>query len=96
VLASWRTVLGHPGPPSPIGRARTRDRIPYPLTAASLVLATTKDRAHRICLHEGIHAEVTLLYERGGFRPLPWTYPDYRSAEVRSFFERARGLILAP
>jgi hypothetical protein len=49
------------------------------LSLPRFVLATTKENAHRIPLSEGIYAEVTLLYGRGGFSPLPWTYPDYRS-----------------
>lgn len=58
------------------------------LTLARLVLATTKDFAHRIYLAGGIYAEVALLYREGDFRPLPWTYPDYASepclAEMRA------------
>jgi hypothetical protein len=36
------------------------------LTEAKLVLATTKDRNHRLYLDRGIFAEVTLCYQRGG------------------------------
>ena len=57
-------------------------------------LATTKENAHRIPLSDGIYAEITLLYSRGGFQPLPWTYPDFRSAvylaalnEIRSLYK---------
>jgi hypothetical protein len=53
-------------------------------------LATTKDRPHRVPLAEGIFAEVTLIYERGDFRPLPWTYPDWASEEYRSFLRSQR------
>ncbi|HUG44464.1 MAG TPA: DUF4416 family protein, partial [Acidobacteriota bacterium] len=35
------------------------------LTPAKFVLATTKDASHRIHLHSGIYAEVTLAYEHG-------------------------------
>jgi hypothetical protein len=49
------------------------------LTAAKLVLATTKDHAHRVYLREGIYAEVTLSYQGKAWRTLPWTYPDYGS-----------------
>ena len=42
-------------------------------------LATTKESAHRVPLSHGIYAEITLLYSKGGFRPLDWTYPDFRS-----------------
>ena len=45
-----------------------------------LVLATTKNYAHRIYLGEGIYAEVTLVYRNHTFEALPWSYPDYASA----------------
>jgi hypothetical protein len=61
------------------------------LTSAKLVLATTKDRDHRIYLGQGIYAEVTLHYQRGrGWQPRDWTYADYRSAEYHAFFGRCR------
>ena len=50
------------------------------ITLAKLVLATTKDRAHRVYLNRGIYGEATLAYRDGGFVPWPWTYPDYASA----------------
>ncbi len=55
-----------------------------------LVLATTKDRGHRIYLGSGIYAEVTLMYAQGTWQVLPWTYPDYRRAEYHAFFSRLR------
>ena len=55
-----------------------------------MVLATTKDRAHRIYLRDGIYAEVTLEYIKGGFQPTPSTYPDYRLPEYRAFFDDVR------
>ncbi len=60
------------------------------LAPAKLVLATTKDRAHRIYLRDGIYAEVTLLYYRGRFTPLPWTYPDYRTSGYHQYFLQVR------
>jgi hypothetical protein len=54
------------------------------LTLSSLILATTKSRAHRIPLQSGMYAEVTLIYQAGAFSCLPWTYQDYRSEEVRA------------
>ena len=60
------------------------------IEAGKLVLATTKDYAHRIHLGRGIYGEVTLLFREGAFEALPWTYPDYRTAAYRDFFARAR------
>jgi len=55
-----------------------------------MVLATTKNYSHRLYLGKGIYAEVTLKYEDGRYKPLPWTYPDYRSEEYMEFFDSIR------
>jgi len=65
------------------------------VTDAQLVLATTKGYSHRIYLGRGIHAEVTLIYRHGAFRPLEWTYPDYRMPLVIGFMEEVRDRLLA-
>ncbi|MFO0789468.1 MAG: DUF4416 family protein [Pirellulales bacterium] len=60
------------------------------ITPAKLVLASTKDHAHRIYLAEGIYAEVTLAYRGRRWRPLDWTYPDYRRDDYQEFFTACR------
>jgi hypothetical protein len=55
---------------------------------AKLILASTKNFAHRIYLGHGIYAEVTLIYRQGSFQSLPWTYPDY--GDHREFFNEVR------
>ncbi|HID32484.1 MAG TPA: DUF4416 family protein [bacterium (Candidatus Stahlbacteria)] len=55
-----------------------------------VVLATHKDAAHRIYLKDGIYAEVTLIYHKKSFQPLPWTYPDYRFDAAIQFFNSLR------
>jgi len=55
------------------------------------VLATGKNYSHRIYIGEGIYADLTLVFEHGAFRPLPWTYPDYADRPVRDFLQRVRG-----
>ncbi len=60
------------------------------LTEAKLVLATTKDRDHRIYLNDGIFAENTLYYHAGRWCPRPWTYPDYCRGEYHQFFDECR------
>ena len=57
---------------------------------AKLVLATTKDRQHRLYLGRGIYAEVTLRFTGGRFVPWEWTYPDYRTPEYLAFFDAVR------
>jgi hypothetical protein len=60
------------------------------LTEAKLVLATTKDRDHRLYLSRGIYAEVTLSFVGGQWRRHHWTYPDYQRPEYHEFFDRCR------
>jgi hypothetical protein len=60
------------------------------LTLAKLVLASTKDHAHRLYLNRGIHAEVTLSYRHRRWQHQEWTFPDYRRADYQRFFSRCR------
>lgn len=69
---------------------RTANLDPGILSLHNLVLASTKDHDHRVCLHDGIYAELTLRYRSGRFEPLPWTYPDYRGPACLAFLARCR------
>ena len=60
------------------------------LTEAKLVLASTKDRDHRLYLDRGIYCEGTLYYQKGQWRTRPWTYPDYQTREYHEFFDQCR------
>ena len=60
--------------------------------SAKLVLASTKDHAHRIYLGEGIYAEITLRFHRKTFQPWAWTYPDYRSQTYIELFNHIRAI----
>ena len=64
------------------------------ITAAKLVLASTKDHAHRIYLQRGIYAEVTLAFRHRQWQPLDWTYPDYRREDYQQFFSQCRQMVL--
>jgi len=64
------------------------------VTLSKLILATTKDYAHRVYLGRGIYAEVTLKFKKGKFEPWPWTYPDYRTEGYLSWFAKVRDLCL--
>jgi len=74
---------------------RTINLDPGYVCGGKLVLATTKDQAHRIYLAQGIYAEVTLLYRDRQFTPLPWTYPDYRTADYHRILSDIRTLYMA-
>jgi hypothetical protein len=75
----------HAGP-----SARPLNLDPGYLDFGKLVLATTKDHAHRIYLGRGIFGEVTLAFRDQAWHPWPWTYPDYKREDVRQFFKMAR------
>jgi hypothetical protein len=61
------------------------------LELGKLVLASTKDHAHRVYLGRGIYGEVTLQYRRDvGWQAAAWTFPDYRRADYHAFFDRCR------
>ena len=60
------------------------------ISLENLVLATFKGYSHRIYLGQGVFAEVTLIFEKGSFRPLQWTYPDYVSVEVIGIMNKIR------
>lgn len=58
--------------------------------AEHLILATTKSYTHRPYLGEGIYADLTLIYQKGEFRPLEWTYPDYALPRIRKILKEVR------
>jgi len=60
------------------------------LTAERLVLATGKNYPHRIYLGRGVFADLTFIYRKDSFMPLPWTFPDYASKEVIEFWNNVR------
>ena len=74
------------------GKLRRINIDPGYLDLAKLVLATTKDYAHRIFLRKGIFAEIALTFRGNSFSPNEWTYPDYRSDEYISIFNQIRKL----
>jgi hypothetical protein len=76
-----------------INERRSINLDPGYLTMSKVVLATTKNYAHRIYLGKGIYAEVTLMYRGKGYMPHDFTYRDYRSSDYARFFQRVRGYL---
>lgn len=60
------------------------------VTGAKLVLATTKDFAHRIYLRDGIFAEITMAFRRGVWLSHQFTFPDFKSGIYDKFLRRVR------
>lgn len=77
------------------GRKGRRVNIdPGYLEAGKVVLASTKNAAHRIYLKSGIYGETTLLYYNGLFQTCPHTYPDYLWTETLLFLTSLRSVYL--
>jgi hypothetical protein len=66
---------------------------PGVLTLERFVLASGKNNAHRIYLGRKIFADLALLYQRGAWNALPWTYPDYASTEMAAKLKELRGVL---
>ena len=57
---------------------------------AKLILASMKNFSHRIYLGRGVYAELTLMYRKGRWEPLNWTFPDYASSRYHAFLTEVR------
>jgi len=57
---------------------------------ARFVLATGKNFSHRIYIGRHIYADLTLIYTKGRFQTLPWTYPDYAAEAMLSYLTQVR------
>jgi hypothetical protein len=75
-------------PEWPVRRAVNLD--PGLLTLGKLMLATTKDQAHRVPIGGDMFAEVTLHYAGRRYVPNDWTYADYRQEAYLDFFAKVR------
>jgi len=84
--AEYATSGGHAEP-------RPLNLDPGYLTPAKLVLASTKDHAHRMYLSRGIYAEVTLFYKDRRWQPRDWTFADYRRPDYQQFFSLCRAYL---
>jgi len=73
---------------------RTINLDPGLLTPEKLVLATGKDAGHRIYIGDGVFGDLHLLYQKGSYKPLPWTYPDYREEWIIQWMNRQRERVM--
>lgn len=63
---------------------------PGTLSGGNVILATTKNRSHRIAIGSELYAELTLMYSSHAFQSFPWTYSDYKSEWVQNILLRWR------
>lgn len=61
---------------------------------SKLVLASTKNFSHRIYIGNKMFAEVTLIFEKGKWRTLEHTYPDYKQQCYFDYFDKVRKRLL--
>lgn len=68
---------------------------PGTMSIGNIVLATTKNRAHRIAIGNKLYAEVTLMYHHKGYESFSWTYADYKSRGVQDILLEMRRMYLS-
>jgi hypothetical protein len=66
------------------------NRLERRIEPSKLILATTKNYSHRIYIGKKMYAEVTLIFDKGRWRPFDYTYPDYRQQCYFDFFDKVR------
>ena len=69
---------------------RTINIDPGYIAEEHLMLATGKGFSHRPYLGGGVYADLTLMYVNDEWKPLDWTYPDYRKPETMELFKKLR------
>ena len=60
------------------------------LDLSRVVLLSGKEGSHKIYLRNGVWADLVLLKDKGGYRNLPWTFPDIRIGSYNDFFLQIR------
>ena len=73
-----------------VGPQRPVNIDPGYITGGKLILASTKDFAHRIYLRDGIFAELTMYFQDGEWRSHNFTFPDFKSGVYSGFLCQAR------
>ncbi len=69
---------------------RTVNLDPGILSLANLLIATCKNHYHRVPMRDGVYAHMEYVFKHGDFSFLPWTYPDFMTAEYLDFFRGLR------
>jgi hypothetical protein len=57
---------------------------------SKLVLASTKNFAHRIYIGDNMYAEITLRFDKGKWVDYPHTFPDFKDARYHGFLNKVR------
>lgn len=86
-LVQWKQVALELEARHATAGKRTLNVDPMLLSFENLVIATTKNAAHRVCLAPDVFAELALIRKSGRYEALPWTYRDY--TDFMAFFEES-------
>ena len=60
------------------------------ITKNSFVLASFKERAHRLNLTDKVYADLQLVYENKKWKSFNWTFPDVKEQIIQVFLEKIR------
>ena len=71
---------------------RTVNLDPGYMDYAKVVLASAKYNGQKIYLAQGIYADPTLWYEKGTYKPYPFSFPDFKSNIYNETFLHIRAL----
>jgi hypothetical protein len=63
------------------------------ITLSKVVLASTKNYAHRLYLGKGVYGEVTLIFREKTYQPHIFTYKDYQDKTCLDMFNNIREVI---
>ena len=74
------------------GRRRVNVDVGY-LDLFKLVLASFKGRGNKLYLDDGVWADMTMFYDKGEFRPLPWSFPDFAAGTYNQELKEIRGIL---
>ncbi|MGV8119471.1 MAG: DUF4416 family protein [Candidatus Xenobiia bacterium LiM19] len=74
------------------GKKRSINIDPGYIDYYKVVLVSAKFAGQRMYMGRGIYGELTLLYEKGAFKPMPWSFPDFRSGAYHDILLKIRTL----
>lgn len=56
-----------------------------------LVLASNKPSGKKLAAGDGVWLDLNLVYEKGRWQTMPWTFPDFSSGRYDDFLTKVRG-----
>lgn len=75
-------------------KKRTVNIDPGLFSKENIILATNKGFTHRVYLHDGVYADLTLYYKGASYQALDWTFREYKNPELIEMFNKLRKFIL--